>query len=81
MVPKRGEVDNLLVPVCCSSSHIAYGSIRMEPVFMVLAQSAAIAADLVLRSESAVQDLRYEELRPRLLAAGQVLSWPVVAPR
>lgn len=81
MVPKRGEVDNLLVPVCCSSSHIAYGSIRMEPVFMVLAQSAAIAADLVLRGGGAVQDLRYEELRPRLLAAGQVLSWPVVAPR
>jgi hypothetical protein len=77
LVPKRGEVDNLLVPVCCSSSHIAYGSIRMEPVFMVLAQSAAIAADLALRRDLAVQDLSYGELGPRLLAAGQVLSWPV----
>lgn len=80
MVPRRGEVDNLLVPVCCSSSHIAYGSIRMEPVFMVLAQSAAIAADLVLRGDLAVQDLRYEELRPRLVAAGQVLTWPAPPP-
>jgi hypothetical protein len=66
----------------CSSSHIAYGSIRMEPVFMVLAESAAIAADLVLRSGSAVQDLAVRgTARTRLLAAGQVLSWPVVAPR
>ena len=44
IVPKRGECDNLLVPVCVSATHIAYGSIRMEPVFMVLGQSAATAA-------------------------------------
>jgi len=77
LLPQRGEADNLLVPVCCSASHIAYGSIRMEPVFMVLAQSAAIAAGLAIDADVAVQDVPYAELRERLLAAGQVLQWPV----
>ena len=76
MVPQRGEATNLLVPVCVSASHIAYGSIRMEPVFMVLAQSAAIAADLALTGGLAAQDVPYGTLREQLVAAGQVLSWP-----
>jgi hypothetical protein len=73
LVPRRGECSNLLVPVCVSASHIAFGSIRMEPVFMVLGQSAALAADLALGDKCAVQDLPYPALRERLLAAGQVL--------
>ena len=74
LVPKRGSVANLLVPVCVSSSHIAFGSIRMEPVFMVLGQSAATAAALALESNVAVQDLPYARLRERLLKDGQVLE-------
>ena len=73
LVPKRGQADNLLVPVCVSSSHIAFGSIRMEPVFMVLGQSAATAAVMAIASGSAVQDVPYAELRERLLKDGQVL--------
>ncbi|MFM1874241.1 MAG: hypothetical protein RL398_3663 [Planctomycetota bacterium] len=76
MTPRRGEADNLLVPVSLSATHIAFGSIRMEPVFMVLAQSAAIAAGLALEQGKTVQDVAYGELQPRLLAAGQVLTWP-----
>jgi hypothetical protein len=72
IVPKRGECANLFVPVALSASHIAFGSIRMEPVFMVLAQSAALAADLVLRTACDVQDVRYADLKPALDAAGQV---------
>jgi hypothetical protein len=75
LVPKRAQCDNLLVPVCASASHIAYGSIRMEPVFMALAQSAAIAADMAIAADSAVQDVPYAELRERLLAAKQALEW------
>jgi hypothetical protein len=75
LVPRRGECPNLLVPVCLAASHIAYGSIRMEPVFMVLAQSAALAAHLALEAGAAVQDVPYATLRDRLLAAGQVLEW------
>lgn len=75
IVPKRGECANLYVPVALSASHIAFGSIRMEPVFMVLAQSAVLAADLVLRSGGNVQDLPYTELKPVLAAAGQVVVW------
>jgi hypothetical protein len=65
-----------LVPVCLSGSHIAYGSIRMEPVFMVLGQSSAIAAGLALEERVAVQKIQYEELRRHLLAAKQILEWP-----
>ena len=68
------SADNLLVPVCVSSSHIAYGSIRMEPVFMVLGQSAATAAALAIDAGIAVQDLPYAQLRDRLLKDGQVLE-------
>lgn len=75
IVPKRKEADNLLVPVCVSASHIAYGSVRMEPVFMILGQSAAFAADLALSHRCAVQDVPYPELRRALETAGQVLDW------
>jgi len=75
ILPKRGQADNLLVPVCVSSSHIAFGSIRMEPVFMVLAQSAATAAVLAIDAGVAVQDVPYARLRERLLKDGQVLEY------
>ena len=73
IVPKKSQCENLLVPVCVSSSHIAFGSIRMEPVFMILGQSAATAACLSIDQNIAVQDLDYSELQPRLAADGQVL--------
>ena len=73
IIPRRNECENLLVPVCLSSSHIAYGSIRMEPVFMILGQSAATAAVLSIERGEAVQDLPYAVLEPALLKAGQVL--------
>lgn len=74
LVPKKGQGDNLLVPVCVSASHIAFGSIRMEPVFMILGQSAAIAAGLALEGNLAVQDVPYPKLRERLLKDGQILE-------
>jgi hypothetical protein len=73
LVPKRGQADNLLVPVCVSSSHVAFGSIRMEPVFMILGQSAATAAALAIDGGVRVQDVPYPKLRDRLLQDGQVL--------
>jgi hypothetical protein len=75
LVPKKGQADNLLVPVAMSSSHIAYGSIRMEPVFMILGQSAATAAVLALDGKLAVQDVPYAKLRERLLQDKQVLEF------
>lgn len=73
IVPQRGQCENLLVPVCMSASHIAYGSIRMEPVFMVLGHSAAIAACQAIDRRQSVQDVSYDRLRALLLDAGQVL--------
>ncbi len=74
LVPKRGQADNLLVPVCVSSSHIAFGSIRMEPVFMILAESAVEAAALALEKGASVQSVPHALLRERLLRAGQILD-------
>lgn len=74
LVPKRGQADNLLVPVCVSISHIAFGSIRMEPVFMILGQSAGAAAVLAIGEQVPVQDVPYAKLRTQLLADGQVLN-------
>jgi hypothetical protein len=74
IVPKKGECENLLVPWCLSASHMAFGSIRMEPVFMILSQSAATAADIAIEKGVSVQDLPYEDLRKRLLADDQRLG-------
>lgn len=63
IVPKKAEVQNLLVPVCLSASHIAFGSIRMEPVFMVLSQSAAIAACIAVDKKLPVQNINVEEIK------------------
>jgi hypothetical protein len=75
IVPKTSQCANLFVPVCLSASHIAYGSIRMEPVFMILGQSAATAACLAIDDRVPVQGVDYGKLRARLLADGQVLAW------
>ena len=75
LVPPEGSVTNLLVPVCLSSSHIAYGSIRMEPVFMILGQSAALAGVMAIEKSRSVQDLDYPELHARLSEAGQVMEY------
>jgi hypothetical protein len=75
IVPREAECSNLCVPVCLSASHMAYGSIRMEPVFMVLGQSAAIAACQAIDVKVAVQRIPYGPLRERMLADGQKLVW------
>jgi hypothetical protein len=75
IVPKKEECTNLLVPVCVSSSHIAFGSIRMEPVFMILGQSAAVAANLAIDKKIPVQDVPYEELKKALEERKQVLTY------
>jgi hypothetical protein len=75
LLPKPAQCENLLVPVCLSASHIAYGSIRMEPVFMILGQSAATAAALAIDNRQSVQRVDYEKLKDRLLADHQVLVW------
>lgn len=74
IVPKRGSIQNLLVPVCLSASHIAYGSIRMEPVFMVLAQSAALAACMAIDNKKAVQDVDVPKLQQLIQAQSKQLT-------
>jgi hypothetical protein len=75
IIPKENECENLLVPVCLSASHMAFGSIRMEPVFMVLGQSAATAAMQSIREDCSVQQIPYEQLGKRLTQDKQVLIW------
>lgn len=75
ITPKQEECSNLLVPVCLSASHIAYGSIRMEPVFMILGQSAGAAACLAIDQGISVQQVSYEKLETKLTDEKQVLDW------
>ena len=75
IVPKESECANLLVPVCLSSSHIAYGSIRMEPVFMILGQSAGTAAALAIAANVPVQQIDVAKLQERLRTDQQLIAW------
>jgi hypothetical protein len=74
LVPKKEECKNLLVPVCVSSSHIAFGSMRMEPVFMILGQSAAAAAVLAIDGKTSVQEVDYEKLKDVLVSKEQIVE-------
>ena len=76
ITPHERECRNLFVPVCCSASHIAMTSIRMEPVWMTLAEAAGVAASLAIGGELAVQRVDYAKLRAKLLLAGAVLDRP-----
>jgi hypothetical protein len=75
ILPKAAECSNLLVPTCLSAAHIAYGSIRMEPVFMVLGQSAATAAVQAMESHTPPHAIGRKALHARLLSDKQVLEW------
>ena len=75
IIPQRAECQNLFVVCAVSTSHIAYGSVRMEPVFMILGQSAATAAALAIQHDIAIQDVEYASLAKRLMADGQVLEY------
>lgn len=75
IIPKIDECENLLVPWALSASHIAFGSIRMEPVFMILSQSAGTAACMAIDSGSSVQDVPYADLRARLIKDDQRLGY------
>lgn len=80
IVPKKAECENLLVTFALSASHTAFASIRMEPVFMCLSQSAAMAAVIAMEDGLAVQQVDYGKLKSGLLAGGQVLKWPPPGP-
>jgi hypothetical protein len=75
ILPKREQCNNLIVTVCVSSSHIAFGSIRMEPVFMILGQSAGTLASLAVAKNTSVYNIAYNELKDRLLKDGQILEF------
>ena len=74
IIPRKGECENLFSPICLSASHVAHGSIRMEPVFMALSQSAAIAAGLAIVSKVSVQEVAYPGLREKMLSAKQIVD-------
>jgi hypothetical protein len=75
LLPLEEQCSNLIVPVCVSCTHIAFGSIRMEPVFMILGQSAATLASLAIKSGRSIHDLTWEEVSKQLLADGQILEY------
>ena len=74
ILPKREYCSNLIVPVCVSCSHIAFGSIRMEPVFMILGQSAGTIASMAIDKGKNIHDLSYDDIKSKLEASGQILK-------
>src|SRR5207247_2264883 len=74
LIPKPAECENLLVPVCCSASHVAYGTIRMEPVYMILGQASGVAAVLAVEGKTSVQKVPVDRLVEKLKAQKAVLS-------
>jgi len=76
LLPRKSQCENLVVPVCVSSTHMAFGSIRMEPVFMILGQSAATIAAMAIDADTPVQQVPATKVRARLLADGQILQTP-----
>ena len=76
ITPKAAQCTNLLVPVCLSASHVAFSSVRVEPTWIVLGQSAGIAAAVAVEEGVAVQDVNHDRLAKRLLKRGQVLTLP-----
>ncbi len=77
VLPLKDECNNLLVPVCVSSSHIAFGSIRMEPVYMILGQSAGTIAAMAVDNNMQIHDLDYNEIKDKLETDGQILNYKV----
>ena len=75
ITPKKEECNNLLVPVAVSASHIAFGSIRMEPVFMTLGQSAGILSVMSIEENKNVNDIEYSKIRAKLLENNQVIFY------
>jgi hypothetical protein len=75
IMPGKDDCNNLMVPVCVSCSHIAFGSIRMEPVFMILGQSAGTVASLAIKGNMNIHDLTYDEIKKQLIADGQILEY------
>ena len=74
LTPRRGDCENLIVPVCVSATHVAYSSLRMEPNYAVFGHAAGVAAALAVRADRAVQDLDVTALRERLRAQGAALD-------
>jgi hypothetical protein len=74
ILPKKEDCNNLIVPVCVSCSHIAFGSIRMEPVFMILGQSAGTIASMAIDKKKSIYDISYDEIKTKLESSGQILK-------
>ena len=78
LLPKKTEVQNLLVPVCFSATHVAYSTLRMEPQYMILGQAAGVAAAMAVRSAVPVQDVDTKALMRTLVEHGAILEAPTV---
>jgi hypothetical protein len=76
MLPRRTEVSNLLVPVCLSASHVAYSTLRMEPVYMIIGQAAGVVAAMAIKGKVPMHDINTQTLAAKLRGQRAILEWP-----
>jgi hypothetical protein len=81
LLPKRADATNLLVPICLSATHVAYGTLRLEPVYMIMGHAAGVAAQMAIKANVAVQDIDPQALTTRLRAQRAVMEWSRPVPR
>ncbi|HVB28982.1 MAG TPA: FAD-dependent oxidoreductase, partial [Terriglobia bacterium] len=75
LLPKPDQCRNLLVPVCASASHIGYGALRLEPVYMIMGDAAGVAATMAVDQHRAVQEVDPGSLAQELKKQGAVMEW------
>jgi len=81
LLPRRAEAFNLLVPVCLSASHVAYSTLRMEPVYMIIGQAAGVGAAMAIKEKVAIHEINTQALAARLRSQGATLEWPPKSPQ
>lgn len=69
------EANNLIVPVCLSSTHVGWGTIRLEPTWMQIAEAAGFALAQASATQASFLKLDINQLQRTLAEQGFLLTY------